>query len=365
MNIVFCTDTLGRGGKERQMAIITRNLLARGHQLNWITQRNSRENNYLADYELDPSIVQETKSNSYFFGMWALRKQLKQLQPDLVMGWDIKSCFWLLVLNPICSWVFVNGSIRHGVRKNNLQHRFRTWVAKFSPYVIANTKAGLNVNLMKPSKTRKVIYNAIDSQEPNQDNSKEEKARVLGEVFEPADQNFNGPILLSVANLLVIKDYPTVIKSLAKVDFDFRYLVAGEGPERPMLEGLIKDLGLETKVALLGRRTDINRLLSISDIFINSSKGEGCSNAILEALSHGKFILASKVGGTPEILPPSLGAFFEFRNEASFLAGIHAVWKRRNEKDQQLKACKEHMKAFSNETITRTFEETFLNWTKS
>lgn len=365
MRIVFCTDTLSRGGKERQMAIITRNLIAKGHHISWITQNEPRGNNYLSDYQLEPSILQNTKSNSFIKGVWYLRKRLLEIEPEVVMGWDIKSCFWLLMMNPFSPWVFINGSIRHGVRKNNLQHRFRTLIARLSPYVIANTKAGLEVNLMKPGKTRKVIYNAIDSLPKDEVNIKVNRSKLIAEAFGEQDSSFEGPVFLSVANLFIIKDYPTVIRALAEVDFDFRYLIVGEGSERNKIESLIRELELGDKIALLGRRSDINRLISIADIFINSSKGEGCSNAILEALTHGKLVLASRVGGTPEILPENLGEFFEFQNQSSLLNGLHKLLERINNGDNQLQEARVYMESFSNETITKDFEETFLNWSNN
>lgn len=365
MRLVFCTDTLGRGGKERQMAIITRNLLAKGHEVFWITQKISNNNNYFEDYQLNPDLALRTKSNSFYTGAFPLRKQLKTLSPDLVMGWDIKSCFWLLIISPLSSWTFVNGSIQHGLRKNTFGHRFRTWIARLSPYVIANTNAGLRVNKMKPGPKRKVIYNAIDLPEIEDKQDRKERLKVLQEAFDENHHDFQGPIFLSVANLFKIKDIPTVIRALAKLNFDFRYLIAGEGPERESIYNVINDLNLQSKVVLLGRRQDIPRLLDACDIFINSSKGEGCSNAILEALAHGKQVVASRVGGTPEILPESLGAFFEFQNEESLINALIDVWPQSKNFNEQLKECHEHMSSFSNSAITPQFEETFQKWIKN
>ena len=77
---------------------------------------------------------------------------------------------------------------------------------------------------------------------------------------------------------------------------------------------LSKRLNLSVEVSFPGSRNDIKDILYISDIFIHSSRGEGCSNAILEAISAGLPIIASNTGGTGEFVDDNIGRLFEYQN---------------------------------------------------
>jgi glycosyltransferase involved in cell wall biosynthesis len=78
---------------------------------------------------------------------------------------------------------------------------------------------------------------------------------------------------------------------------DFRLRIIGEGPERVLLEAKVKSMGLQERVEFLGGRNDVADLLRESDVFITCSLGEAHSIAMLEAMSHGLPILASRVRG--------------------------------------------------------------------
>jgi glycosyltransferase involved in cell wall biosynthesis len=77
-------------------------------------------------------------------------------------------------------------------------------------------------------------------------------------------------------------------------------LFVGEGPERQAIERAAADLG--PAVRLLGLRQDIPRLLAAADVFALASLSEGISIAILEAMASGLPVVATRVGGNPEIV---------------------------------------------------------------
>lgn len=362
MKILFSTDSISRGGKERQLAILTKELSNRGYEIYWICHQYN-ESNYIEEYKLENIPITFLKSREYLKGFFEFKKVLKDINPSIVMTWDAKSSFWCLLIYRFNSWTFINGCIRHGVRKNNFSHRFRTWISKFSPFVISNSETGLKVNLMTPSINRRVIYNAIETNCDKESVTNIKRDSILNRISNGKyEAKFNGVVFLSVANLLLIKDYPTVIEALSRLEYDFKYFIAGEGPERGKIESLIEEKGLSNKVFLLGRRTDISQLLSCCDIFINSSKGEGCSNAILEALAHGKYVVASDVGGTPEILPNELGELFQFKNVQSLVKALNNAFEKKKHVDMKL--YQEHMEAFTIKKIVDNFEQIFMQWKK-
>lgn len=107
--------------------------------------------------------------------------------------------------------------------------------------------------------------------------------------------------LLTLARLDVQKDLISLIDAMAilpDVDLD----IAGEGPERPALEARVRELGLEDRVTFLGFRDDAPALLADADVFVLPSRMEGLPLAVLEALAAARPVVATAVGGTPEVV---------------------------------------------------------------
>lgn len=78
--------------------------------------------------------------------------------------------------------------------------------------------------------------------------------------------------------------------------------IAGEGPERSRLERRIRELGVGDTCRLLGARDDVPTLLAAADAFVLSSRWEGSPNAVMEAMASGLPVVATRVGGVPELL---------------------------------------------------------------
>ncbi len=81
-----------------------------------------------------------------------------------------------------------------------------------------------------------------------------------------------------------------------------RVLIAGDGEERAGLERLVADLGLGDSVYLLGRRADVPDLLTSLDVAVNCSDFEGSPLAVMEFMEAGTPIVATAVGGTPDLV---------------------------------------------------------------
>lgn len=107
----------------------------------------------------------------------------------------------------------------------------------------------------------------------------------------------------SVANLRQVKDYPTFLRSAAKVQRtvpNSAFLIAGEGKLLDSLQALARELGLEDKVFFLGRCDSTTELLALSEVCVLSSQSEGFSNSILEYMAAGRPVVATDVGGARE-----------------------------------------------------------------
>ncbi len=80
------------------------------------------------------------------------------------------------------------------------------------------------------------------------------------------------------------------------------FVIAGEGSQRAVLEQQIRALGLERQVKLLGRRSDMEALYAALDLFVMPSLDEGTPMVLLEAMRAGLPVIATRVGGVPQLI---------------------------------------------------------------
>ena len=120
---------------------------------------------------------------------------------------------------------------------------------------------------------------------------------------------FHGPsdnlVAISVARLSPEKDFRTLLRALPSVLKKypaFRLRLVGDGQERSGLESLAAELGIAHSVEFLGERKDIPDLLRTAGFYVSSSKTEGISLTLLEAMAVGLPIVTTRVGGNPEIV---------------------------------------------------------------
>ena len=111
----------------------------------------------------------------------------------------------------------------------------------------------------------------------------------------------------AIGTLNEVKDYDSMLEAFSlasKKNSKMRLFIAGDGPEKERLQKKASDLGICTRVYFLGalEERERNALLYLTDIFIMSSKTEGCPTSLLEAMYFEKPIIATKVGGIPEII---------------------------------------------------------------
>ncbi|MFH1023939.1 MAG: glycosyltransferase [Planctomycetota bacterium] len=113
------------------------------------------------------------------------------------------------------------------------------------------------------------------------------------------------PVLMTTARLVPEKGLERLLEITARLRREFptiAVIVAGEGWMRKTLIRHIRRRGLERSVILLGARRDIPALLGVADVYVSTSLSEGLPNAVLEAMAAGVPVVASAVGGTPEVI---------------------------------------------------------------
>jgi len=109
--------------------------------------------------------------------------------------------------------------------------------------------------------------------------------------------------MVAVGNLYPVKGHRFLIRALAGLPRDGRWklAIAGRGQEEQDLRAMISGYGLSDRVQLLGLRQDIANVLAAGDLFVMPSLSEGLPLAVLEAMAAGLPVVASAVGGIPDV----------------------------------------------------------------
>jgi glycosyltransferase involved in cell wall biosynthesis len=147
-------------------------------------------------------------------------------------------------------------------------------------------QAGLSARTCRRTKTV-VIYNGVDLDRPRR----------------PAAADVRPITVLSIGRLRAPKDFTTLVRAIAACEpGSVRLQIAGDGPQQAELADEITRLGIADAVELLGRRDDVQQLLGAADVFVLSSRSEGMPMSVLEAMAAGLPVIATAVGGVPEIV---------------------------------------------------------------
>lgn len=169
--------------------------------------------------------------------------------------------------------------------------------------VIANsqaTAAGLR-RLGVSAEKIEVVYNGVEVPRPL---SPEGRSRLRASVGAGDEE----PLVAMVARLDPdFKDHGSFLRALARLH-GVRGAVVGDGPGRPSLEALARDLGLSDRVAFTGFRPDASRLLAAADVSVLLTYSEGFSNVVLESMAAGVPLVTSDVPANREAVRDGVDA---------------------------------------------------------
>lgn len=124
-------------------------------------------------------------------------------------------------------------------------------------------------------------------------------------------------LIVCVADLFAVKRHVDLIDAFARARGEFpraHVLLIGDGPLRGAIEARARECRVADAVHLLGSRRDVDTLLPAMDLFVLASETEGLSNAILEAQACGLPVVATRVGGNPDLVDAERGLLVEPHN---------------------------------------------------
>ena len=187
-------------------------------------------------------------------------------------------------------------------------------VLAHAPRTVVTVSSELKQHLVAegfPNDKVNVIYNGIDV-------GPLPEASARARVRQQLSLDERTIVVGTVARLDPVKDLQTLVRALGvpRADRPMTLLVIGDGPERAGIEAAAREAGVDSFVRFLGHRDDARDLLAGCDMYANSSISEGISLTILEAMAAGLPVIATRVGGTPEIVDTSCGRLVPSRDPA-------------------------------------------------
>ncbi|MBI5071375.1 glycosyltransferase [Candidatus Falkowbacteria bacterium] len=247
------------------------------------------------------------------FKLWRF---LRREKPDIVHTHLFGGDTWgriaaVLARVPIIISTEHNTNLDEGWAKRKL----KKFLSHFTKKIVAVSEAVKNYSVVYDKIRAKkivVVQNGID----------------LEKFISSSEKDFGDPPIIGVVGRLEEqKGYKYLFEALNLIKtIPWILWVVGDGSKKSELERLAKDLNLRERIIFLGARRNIAEILNQIDIFVLPSLWEGLGIAVLEAAAAGKPIVASRVGGIPEIIEEDrTGILVEPKNVKSLADGLEHI----------------------------------------
>lgn len=310
--ILFLIDSMTSGGKERRLTELMKRLCGYP-DIKFELAVMSKEIHYQEVFDLKIPIhyiLRKRKKDLSVFSKFY--KLCKETKPDIVHCWDGMTAIYISPICKILKIKLVNGMIVDTPIHFNFLNQ--SWIRSkltfpFSDMIIGNSEAGLKA-YKAPKKKAVCIYNGIDIS--RFENLKDPKI-LLKEIF--GEESAGDFIIGMVAAFEDRKDYKTLVEAaliLIESEPNIRFVLVGTGKNFNEIDKSIP-IHLKNKILLLGKRSDVESIVNIFDIgvLLTNSKvhGEGISNSILEYMALSKPVIATKGGGTNELVSDQINGY--------------------------------------------------------
>ena len=154
-----------------------------------------------------------------------------------------------------------------------------------------------------PATKLRQIYNGVDSEKFHL--RQQSKIDITPEGFLPHASIIVGTVgrIAEVKNQkLLVDGVKFLVEKRPELKADIRLVLVGDGPLYSSLKGYVTEIGLSDLVWMAGDRDDVAELMQLMDVFVLPSLAEGISNTVLEAMATGLPVIATNVGGNPELI---------------------------------------------------------------
>ncbi len=320
--VALVTNGLTRGGAETQLVHLAAALRARGDEVGLLSILPTEAfADTIAGLHIPVAHLRVRGPLKGPSAVLAGAKVLRAWQPDAVISFVYQANVLGRVAGRLAGVPVVISSVRNeyfGGRSRELVLRATD---RFSAATTTNS-AGVAKSLVArgivPADRMHVIPNGIDTAPFEQAAAERDAVRrdlgLAGDCF----------AWFAAGRLEAQKDYPTLLAALARcapTDPEHVVLIAGQGQLRQQLEQTAADLGVAGRVRFLGVRADVAQLMAAADALVLSSRHEGLPNVVMEAMAAGRPVVATRVGGTPELVQPDVSGLLVPPGDPGALAG--------------------------------------------
>jgi glycosyltransferase involved in cell wall biosynthesis len=340
--ILIIIDNLHKGGKERRLLELLRYLDNQTPSFDVELVLLKEKVDYMDVYKLKHTKVNILKrfikkDPTVFFKIWKISWQFK---PDIIHSWGSMPSVYVFLIAFFQRIPFINAMIANSKCKLFSKEWFRLKITyPFSRVMLANSYAGLNA--FKIKRRGKVIYNGFNFDRLN-------NLKDRSEVLTQFGIN-NQYIIGMVAAFHPRKDYNTFLEvadEISKERSDITFLAIGDGSTRQELMNKFKE---NNNIVFTGVVHNVEHLMNCFDIgvLLTDSKHhlEGISNSILEMMAVGKPIIASRGGGTDEIvIPGKTGILIDPLSREQFRSSIRTLLENKTLREEYGKNSKEEVK---------------------
>ncbi|HJT51434.1 MAG TPA: TIGR03088 family PEP-CTERM/XrtA system glycosyltransferase [Nitrosospira sp.] len=317
----------------------------------------------------DVEIVALNKREGHDFNLYLnLFKTLRRLKPDIVHTRNLSGMEGQIIAALAGARIRVHGEHGRDIfdlqGKNRKYNLLRKAIRPFVGHFIAVSKdlETWLVNTVGATPHRvNQIYNGVDSLRFYPRESRGSiKLKGLPEGF----LKENSFVIGSVGRMAEVKNYPGLIEAfllLLKEEQaareQFRLVVVGDGNSREHCINRLREAGAEALAWFPGERADIPELMRAMDLFVLPSLGEGISNTILEAMSTGLPVVATRVGGNEELVQDSVtGTLIPAGSASAMAAAILKYYRNPDLVAKHGRAGRQQIEtSFSMEAMTRGY----------
>jgi glycosyltransferase involved in cell wall biosynthesis len=293
---------LGVGGAETQVKLTARMLAARGWQIEIVSMIEPPVSiPELANSSIPVHSLKLKPGQPNPLGILRLSRHIRRFRPH-VLHCHMVHANLLGRISRLFSSVPVVISTAHSVWEGP---RWRDWA-----YRITDPLSDVTSNVSRAGLKRYVQERMIDRSKavwlPNGVDLSDFRPDRFDRTALRGAHGWNGRFVwLAVGNLREPKDYPNLLEAFRQVAAtrnDRLLAIAGTGPLEAELRRMAEGMGISHAVQWLGQRADVPQLLAAADAYVISSSWEGTPMALLEAASSSLPIVATRVGGNPEVI---------------------------------------------------------------
>jgi len=308
VRILHAVDSLASGGTELVSAALIERTEGRFHHAVCSLRGSGPAANGVASLTVPMTFLGKRKGHDWGLAL-RIARLCRRLRPQVVhaRNWGTMDA----VIGARLAGVPVVIQSEHGRDLSDLDglHRGRIRVRRLlAPFIDMHVVVSMHLQRwllervrVRPEKVR-IVRNGVDAT----------RFKPLLQRDRLRDQYGYGATDLvfgAVGRLTPVKDYGSLLEGFDMVSRrqpESRLILVGDGSERSFLEEQARRRGLADRVRLVGYRDDVAQWLGIMDVFVHPSLMEGMSNAVLEAMAVALPVVATAVGGTPEIVEHGL-----------------------------------------------------------